>query len=88
MPSPWVQRTLAAQRANNRACLRKADATLGDRVAADKLPTVIVDTASPAVPEGEPLAATTRFLADRDAEHPTNIPGTNVPACSSKCRCT
>lgn len=64
MPSPWVQRTLAAQRSEGRACLRKADATLGDKVAADKR------------------------LADRDAEHPTNIPGTNVPACSSKCRCT
>lgn len=64
MPSPFVRRLLEEQTKTGRAAARKADPTLGDKVAADKR------------------------LADRDAEHPTNIPGTNVPACSSKCRCT
>lgn len=67
MPSPWVRRNLTEGQRLNRACVRQAEPTLGDKVAADK-------------------AAV--FTDGRDAEHPTFIPGTKVPACSSRCSCT
>ena len=81
MSSPWVQRMLNEQRANNHACLMEADATLGDKVAADRF------AFRPKA--DEPRSVFDRELEEwRDAQHPMNIPGTNVPMCSDACDCT